>query len=84
VTLLQLAVVGLRPPASLDACVSELEKMNWDVQRWRTEKSAATGYDFAALDANGGAGGALVDALVVPDRARRVSARDALAHAFFG
>jgi hypothetical protein len=84
VTLLQLAVVGLRPPANLDACVSELEKMNWDVQRWRQEKSAATGYDFAALDANGGAGWALVDALVVPDRARRVSARDALAHAFFG
>jgi serine/threonine protein kinase len=84
VTLLQLAVVGLRPPANLDACVSELEKMNWDVQRWRNEKSAATGYDFAALDANGGAGWALVDALVVPDRARRVSARDALAHAFFG
>ena len=84
VTLMQLAVVGLREPAHLDACVSELEALDWDVQAWRAEKSAGTGYDFAALDANGGAGWALAAALVAPDRKARVSAEDALNHAFFG
>ena len=84
VTLMQLAVVGLREPARLDACVSELEALDWDVQAWRAEKSAGTGYDFAALDANGGAGWALAAALVAPDRKARVSAEEALNHAFFG
>ena len=78
------AVVGLREPARLDACVAELEALDWDVQAWRAEKSAGTGYDFTALDANGGAGWALAAALVVPDRKARVSAEEALNHAFFG
>jgi len=84
VTLMQLAVTGLREPARLDACVAELEALDWDVQAWRAEKSAGTGYDFAALDANGGAGWALAAALVAPDRKARVSAEEALNHAFFG
>ena len=83
-TLLQLAVVRLRIPENLDACVAELEKLNWDVEAWRTEKSAETGHDFAALDANGGAGWELVAALVVPDRKDRFSAEEALNHSFFG
>ena len=34
-------------------------------------------------DANGGAGWALFSALVVPDRKKRISAEEALNHAFF-
>ena len=83
VTLLQLAVVRLRIPENLDACVAELEAANWDVEAWRAEKSEDSGYDFAALDANGGAGWALFSALVVPDRKKRISAEEALNHAFF-
>ena len=84
VTLMQLAVVGLREPARLDACVAELEALDW-VAGSRAEKSAGTGRTtVTALDANGGAGWALAAALVVPDRKARVSAEEALNHAFFG
>ncbi|MDA9098014.1 PDZ domain-containing protein [bacterium] len=83
ITLVQLAVVGLRPPEALDVFVNELEAMKWDVEKWRSEKSASSGYYFGALDANGGAGWSLVTELTRPDRKQRIDAEQALEHPFF-
>lgn len=40
-------------------------------------------FDFAALDANDGAGWDLAQRLMEPERGARVSAADALEHPFF-
>jgi len=83
ITLAQLAVTGLRPANKLDAFVTELETMNWDVQKWRAENREKIGHDFTALDANDGAGWSLLSQLTHPDRKKRISAEQAMGHAFF-
>ena len=82
-TMMQLAVPGLRPEAALDAFMKELDTTGYDVKAWRAEKGDKKGYDFAALDANGGAGWDLVQRLMEPERDARVSAEEALKHPFF-
>jgi len=73
----------LRPANKLDAFVTELETMNWDVQKWRAENREKSGHDFTALDANDGAGWSLLSQLTHPDRKKRISAEQAMGHAFF-
>jgi hypothetical protein len=82
ITLMQLAVVGLRKPANLNAFVRELEAASWDLRKWKSTAEEGA-YDFSALEANGGLGWSLAVALTAPDRKKRISSEEALRHEFF-
>ena len=82
--MLQLAVVGLRTDAGLERFLADYKAVGYDVNAFRGEKSGEYGtMDFAALDANGGAGWDLCQRLMEAERDARVSCEAALSHAFF-
>ena len=84
-TMLQLAVIGLRTDAGLERFLADYASVGYDVDAFRGEKMGEYGgfADFAALDANGGAGWDLCQRLMEAERDARVSCEAALSHAFF-
>ncbi|KIZ07424.1 putative Serine/threonine-protein kinase SNT7 [Monoraphidium neglectum] len=98
ITLLCLAVPTLRNDAALLRFQQELEAADYELDAWRASSRFVKPTDFAALDADGGAGWELArdllrprDIVVAADGAvdfvassevRRISAADALKHRF--
>ena len=86
-TMLQLAVVGLRTDAALEQFLADYAGVNYDMAAFRGVKASGGAYgqmDFAALDANDGAGWDLCQRLMEAERSGRMSCEAALGHAFFG
>jgi len=88
VTMMQLAVPGLRPEAALATFMKEYATTGYDLKAWSDKVAGGGGgfkqgvLDFGALDANGGAGWDLAQRLMDPERAARISAEAALKHPF--
>ena len=85
--MLQLAVVGLRTDAALEQFLADYAGVNYDMDAFKAVKASEGAYgqmDFAALDANDGAGWDLCQRLMEAERSGRMSCEAALGHAFFG
>ena len=86
-TMLQLAVVGLRTDAALEQFLADYAGVNYDMDAFKGVKASEGAYgqmDFAALNANDGAGWDLCQRLMEAERSGRMSCEAALGHAFFG
>ncbi|GBF87958.1 hypothetical protein Rsub_00670 [Raphidocelis subcapitata] len=66
ITLLCLAVPSLRTPRGLAQFLKEFERSNYDLDEWRGRTRLAGPRDLAPLDADGGAGWQLAEALLRP------------------